>query len=69
MVLSGNVDGRKGKEGRNWEKQTTVPSLITLPTIEKKIISHQHLILQCSANWMEPSMNHSKCCTNILNGF
>lgn len=26
MVLSGNVDGRRGKNGRNLEKQRPVPS-------------------------------------------
>jgi len=26
MVLSDNVDGRKEKKGRNWEKQAPVPS-------------------------------------------
>lgn len=26
MVLSGNVDRRRGKKGRNWEKQRPVPS-------------------------------------------
>lgn len=65
MVLSDNVDGRKEKKGRNWEKQAPVPSQHHPHHHSEKVLSHQHLILQCSANWMEPSMNHNKCCTNI----
>ena len=57
------TEGEERKEGTGRSRDQS-PASITLTTIQKKVLSH-HLILQRSANWMEPLMNHTKCCTNI----